>query len=129
MILLAIGFLGGRRSARDSGSDAGTAATAVGGPDLSYPDLAEDSRPAIAVLPFADMSPGGDQEYFRDGVSAEILSVLARIPDLRVAARSSAFRYKGRRLDLRRVGEEFGVPFSSTEPSARMEISCGSPRS
>jgi serine/threonine-protein kinase len=79
--------------------------------DLTYLDLAEDPRPAIAVLPFADMSPEGDQEYFSDGISEEILTVLSKIRDLRVAARSSAFIYKGRGLDLRQVGEELGVPY------------------
>ncbi len=78
---------------------------------LTYLDLAEDPRPAIAVLPFADMSPEGDQEYFSDGISEEILTVLSKIPDLRVTARSSAFFYKGRGLDLRQVGEELGVSY------------------
>ena len=78
---------------------------------LSYVALADDPRPAIAVLPFADMSPDGDQEYFSDGISEEILSVLSRIRDLRVAARSSAFTYKGSDLDLRQVGEALGVSY------------------
>jgi TolB-like protein/Flp pilus assembly protein TadD len=78
---------------------------------LSYLDLDHDPRPAIAVLPFDDMSPEGDQEYFSDGISGEILAVLAKIRGLRVAARSSAFTYKGRDSDLRRVGEELGVPY------------------
>ena len=63
------------------------------------------------MLPFADMSPAGDQEYFSDGISEEILTVLSKIRDLRVAARSSAFVYKSRELDLRQVGEELGVPY------------------
>ncbi|UCD25075.1 MAG: hypothetical protein JSW51_03895, partial [Gemmatimonadota bacterium] len=78
---------------------------------LTYVDLAEDPRPAIAVLSFDDMSPEGDQEYFSDGISGEILAVLSKIRGLRVAARSSAFTYKGRDSDLRRVGEELGVPY------------------
>jgi serine/threonine-protein kinase len=83
----------------------------ITGSDLVYLDLAEDPRPAIAVLPFADMSPEGDQEYFSDGISLEILTVLSKIRDLRVAARSSAFIYKGRGVDLRQVGEELGVAY------------------
>ncbi|MCH7874263.1 MAG: protein kinase [Gemmatimonadetes bacterium] len=79
--------------------------------DLTYLDLAEDPRPAIAVLPFADMSPERDQEYFSDGISEEILTVLSKIRGLRVAARSSAFMYKGRGVDLRQVGEELGVAY------------------
>ena len=96
---------GGQTSAGDL---TGAAITRL---NLTYVDLADDPRPAIAVLPFADLSPDGDQEYFSDGISEEILTVLSKIRDLRVAARSSAFIYKGRGLDLRQVGEELGVPY------------------
>ncbi len=99
----------GRGDSQPSAGDS-TGAT-ITGSDLTYLNLAEDPRPAIAVLPFADMSPDGDQEYFSDGISEEILTVLSKIRDLRVAARSSAFIYKGRGLDLRQVGEELGVPY------------------
>ena len=71
----------------------------------------DDPRPAIAVLSFADMSPAHDQEYFSDGISEEILSALSRIRNLRVAARSTAFTYKGRDLDLRQVGKALGVQY------------------
>lgn len=71
----------------------------------------DGSRPTIAVLPFVDMSEAGDQEYFSDGISEEILTMLSRIRELQVVARSSAFRFKGEGLDLRRVGEELGVPY------------------
>jgi TolB-like protein len=81
------------------------------GSELTYLELADYPRPAIAVLPFTDMSPERDQEYFSDGISLEILTVLSRIRGLRIAARSSAFIYKGRELDLRQVGEELGVPY------------------
>ncbi len=74
-------------------------------------DLAEDPRPSIAVLPFADMSPDGDQEYFSDGMTEEVLNVLAKITELRVAARTSAFAYKGRDMDLRVVGDALGVGY------------------
>ena len=100
-----LGRGGGQTSAEDL-----TGAT-ITGSDLTYLDLTEDPRPAIAVLPFADMSPEGDQEYFSDGISGEIITVLSKIRGLRVAARSSAFTYKGRDLDLRQVGEELGVPY------------------
>ncbi len=100
-----LGRGGGQPSAGDS------TGAAIAGSDLTYPDLADDPRPAIAVLPFADMSPEGDQEYFSDGISEEILTVLSKIRELRVAARSSAFVYKDRGLDLRQVGEELGVAY------------------
>ena len=70
-----------------------------------------DDRPSLAVLPFADMSPEGDQAYFSDGITEEILNTLARVRELKVAARTSAFAFKGRQLDLRAVGDSLGVAF------------------
>jgi TolB-like protein/tetratricopeptide (TPR) repeat protein len=64
---------------------------------------------SIAVLPFADFSPGGDQQYFSDGISEELLNALAQFPDLRVAARTSAFSFRGDDVDLREVGQTLGV--------------------
>jgi TolB-like protein/tetratricopeptide (TPR) repeat protein len=64
---------------------------------------------SIAVLPFADMSPEDDQEYFADGTAEEILDALARVPGLKVAARSSSFQFKGRAPDVRAVGDTLGV--------------------
>ncbi|MDH5584872.1 MAG: hypothetical protein OEY82_13480 [Gammaproteobacteria bacterium] len=57
---------------------------------------------SIAVLPFADLSPGGDQEYFSDGIAEEILNVLVRIEDLKVASRTTSWGFKGQ--------EALGVP-------------------
>jgi TolB-like protein/DNA-binding winged helix-turn-helix (wHTH) protein/Flp pilus assembly protein TadD len=70
------------------------------------------SKPAdnsLAVLPFADLSPEGDQAYFADGVTEEILNRLARIGDLRVIARTSAFQLRGHAADTRALGEKLGV--------------------
>ncbi|MGD8496532.1 MAG: tetratricopeptide repeat protein [Gemmatimonadales bacterium] len=78
---------------------------------LAYADLEDDPRPSIAVLPFADMSPEGDQEYFSDGITEEISNTLAGIRELRVAGRTSAFAYKGKQEDLRQIGEELGVRY------------------
>lgn len=64
---------------------------------------------SIAVLPFADMSPGQDQAYFSDGIAEELLNALARIEGLRVAARTSSFQFKGKNQDVRGIGEELGV--------------------
>jgi TolB-like protein len=64
---------------------------------------------SIAVLAFEDMSPEGDQEYFSDGISEEILDALAKVDGLRVAGRSSAFQFKGTNPDLRDVGRQLGV--------------------
>jgi TolB-like protein len=71
----------------------------------------DDPRPSLAVLPFADMSPEGDQEYFSDGITEEILGTLSRIRELKVAARGSAFAFKGQNLDLRAVGDSLGVSY------------------
>ena len=80
-------------------------------PRLVLTDLATDPRPSIAVLPFVNMSADEEQEYFSDGITEEILNVLARVPELRVAARTSAFAFKGSQVDLRTVGDSLGVGY------------------
>ena len=64
---------------------------------------------SIAVLPFVDMSSEKNQEYFSDGLAEELLNDLAKIPGLRVAARTSSFQFKGKNEDLRTVGEKLNV--------------------
>ena len=64
---------------------------------------------SIAVLPFVDLSPAHDQEYFSDGMSEEILNALAQVKDLKVAGRTSSFHFKGRNDDLRSIGKALGV--------------------
>ena len=64
---------------------------------------------SIAVLPFVNMSSDGEQEYFSDGISEELLNLLARIPALRVISRSSAFSYKGKDINLAQVAAELNV--------------------
>jgi len=66
---------------------------------------------SIAVLPFVDMSPQGDQEYFSDGISEELLNLLAKIPELRVISRSSAFSYKGKDINIVDVARELNVAY------------------
>jgi serine/threonine-protein kinase len=63
----------------------------------------------IAVLPFADMSPKKDQEYFSDGLSEELLNVLARNPQLRVTSRTSAFSFKGTNTDIKTIAAKLNV--------------------
>jgi serine/threonine protein kinase/tetratricopeptide (TPR) repeat protein len=65
--------------------------------------------PSIAVLPFANMSRGPDDEYFSDGLSEEIINVLAHIPGLKVIARTSAFAFRGKEQDIRRIADALGV--------------------
>jgi serine/threonine protein kinase/Flp pilus assembly protein TadD len=65
-------------------------------------------RKSIAVLPFADMSPQKDQDYFCEGIAEEIINALSKIEALHVASRSSAFAFKGHQ-DVRKVGEQLGA--------------------
>ncbi len=69
----------------------------------------DGQAPSIAVLPFVDMSPEHDQDYFCEGMAEEILNALTRIEGLRVAARTSSFQFKGRAADIRKVAQELGV--------------------
>jgi len=69
----------------------------------------QDSKPSIAVLPFRDMSPQKDQDYFCEGMAEELINALTKIEGLHVAARTSAFQFKGKDLNVRRIGEELGV--------------------
>ncbi|MFC1502572.1 protein kinase [bacterium] len=69
----------------------------------------EESIPSIAVLPFRDMSPQKDQDYFCEGMAEELINALTHIKGMKVAARTSAFQFKAVDLDIRRIGEELGV--------------------
>ena len=64
---------------------------------------------SIVVLPFVDMSQAKDQEYLSDGLAEELLNLLARVPQLRVISRSSAFSYKGKAIDLGTIGKQLDV--------------------
>ncbi|HKJ20490.1 MAG TPA: tetratricopeptide repeat protein, partial [Woeseiaceae bacterium] len=67
------------------------------------------SEKSIAVLAFDDLSPEGDQAFFVEGLSEEILNVLAQVPGLKVAGRTSSFAFKGKDSDLREIGEALNV--------------------
>jgi TolB-like protein/Tfp pilus assembly protein PilF len=84
------------------------------------PVVSDDARPAvpmsdgprdlsIAVLPFVNMSVDPENEYFSEGLSEELLNVLARMDDFRVAGRTSSFAFKGQNQDLRAIGERLNV--------------------
>ena len=90
------------------GSGTIAAAHDVDSAPTSPPAMAENTK-SIAVLPFTDLSPEGDQEYFSDGISEEILNALAKVRDLKVAGRTSSFAFKGRNEDLRAIGKTLGV--------------------
>jgi TolB-like protein/Tfp pilus assembly protein PilF len=83
-------------------------ATSVENTVSTAPDT-KSEEVSIAVLPFVDMSPEGDQAYFADGISEEILNVLVKTHSLKVAGRTSSFQFRGRTEDLRTIGEQLGV--------------------
>jgi TolB-like protein/DNA-binding SARP family transcriptional activator/Tfp pilus assembly protein PilF len=64
---------------------------------------------SVAVLPFADLSPARDQEYFSDGIAEELSTRLARVPGLKVAARTSAFAFKGTETSVQEIGRALNV--------------------
>src|SRR4029077_20941951 len=64
---------------------------------------------SIAVLPFADLSPDRDQEYFCDGMTEEIIDALAKMNGFRVVARTSSFAFKGKQQDIREIGKKLNV--------------------
>jgi eukaryotic-like serine/threonine-protein kinase len=66
-------------------------------------------QPSIAVLPFANMSADGDQEYFSDGLAEEIINLLAQIPGLKVIARTSSFAFRGREHDIAAIAKALRV--------------------
>ena len=72
---------------------------------------APSELPAIAVLPFENMSSDPEQAYFADGMTEEIITALSRIRSFLVIARNSSFRYKGRAVDVREVGRDLGVRY------------------
>jgi serine/threonine protein kinase/Tfp pilus assembly protein PilF len=89
-----------------SAADILTALSSVGASGTRHK---EDSGPSIAVLPFANMSPDKEQDYFCEGLAEELINALVVIEDLRVASRTSAFRFKGSEQDIREIGRRLGV--------------------
>ena len=67
------------------------------------------AKASIAVLPFEDLSGDKENEYFSDGLAEEIINLLAKVPDLKVIARTSAFAFKGKHEDIRRIAAALGV--------------------
>ena len=81
----------------------------VGQQDLPAKSAEAYPPNSIAVLAFDDMSPGGDQGYFSDGIAEELLNLLAQIPELRVISRSSSFSFKDKDVRITRIAETLGV--------------------
>jgi len=87
--------------ALDTVSDASTPAAAD--------EPAVEEVPSIAVLPFADMSPARDQEYFCEGIAEELIHALTKLPNLRVASRTASFMFKGKTADLAAIAQQLRV--------------------
>ena len=75
----------------------------------SRPADVAHAAPSIAVLPFANMSQSADDEFFSDGLAEEIINALVQVPGLKVIARTSAFAFKGKNEDVRKIAETLGV--------------------
>jgi TolB-like protein/Tfp pilus assembly protein PilF len=78
------------------------------------------AAPSVAVLPFVNMSPAKDDEYFSDGITEEVINALANVDGLRVVSRTSAFAYKNKNVSVRQIGEELAVA-TVLEGSVRRE--------
>jgi len=90
-------------------------AHAIGPPgevrERSRPALPLPDRPAVAVLPFVNMSGEAEQEYFSDGISEDIITALSKLRWFFVIARNSSFIYKGKAVHMKQVAEELGVRY------------------
>jgi len=76
--------------------------------ETNYPEASKAEK-SIAVLPFRDMSPEKDQDYFCEGITEEIINTLARIENFKVIARTSAFAFKDKQVDIREIGHTLDV--------------------
>ena len=88
------------------------------GEDYSLSDNTSRLENSIAVLPFRDMSPHKDQEYFCEGMAEELINALTKVGSLQVASRTSAFQFKGKGYDIGKIGKELNV-YSVLEGSIR----------
>lgn len=105
LVALALGwyFRGHNDAPRSTVRDPDASRTTLPSP------VATHAIPSIAVLPFVDMSQAGDQAYFSDGLSEELLNLLAQLPQLRVIARTSSFSFKGREVDVATIAKALNV--------------------
>jgi TolB-like protein len=104
-------FVGEVREQPDSSEPAHAAAALNAVHEPPPPVLPLPDRPAIAVLPFVNMSGEPEQEYFSDGISEDIITALSKLRWFFVIARNSSFIYKGKAVHLKQVAEELGVRY------------------
>jgi len=113
-----VGALRSQQAGDESPDDAAHPAAEIG--EASRAILPPLDRPAIAVLPFTNMSDEPEQEYFSDGISEDIITALSKLRWFYVIARNSSFIYKGKAVHIKQVGDELGVGYV-VEGSVRKE--------
>jgi TolB-like protein/Tfp pilus assembly protein PilF len=105
-------FVGAVRTQPNSGESALVAAPPSDEPhEHAQPALPLPDRPAIAVLPFVNMSGDPEQEYFSDGISEDIITALSKLRWFFVIARTSSFGYKGKAVHMKQIADELGVGY------------------
>ena len=112
LVLVAGMVLADRFWLPEKGSKEGLESIAKATPDTNAGALVKGTEPllpSIAVLPFANMSPDPDNEYFADGIAEELLNFLADIKELRVPSRTSSFAFKGQNTDIREIAGQLRV--------------------
>jgi len=112
VLVLALGYFAYDKFVLSEGREAAlidATAQAISEQAMTDEVAPNDIDKSIAVLPFVDMSPDKDQDYMSDGIAEELLNLLARIPELKVTSRSSAFSYKGKDFKINEVGRELNV--------------------
>ena len=114
VLALSLGYFAFDKFVLDPARDVAIAQTAAKAGAEKALQKVRDTIPSdhsIAVLPFVNMSDDASNEYFSEGLSEELLNLLARIPELRVAARTSSFSYKGKDTKIAQIGEELSVAY------------------
>jgi TolB-like protein len=106
-----IRFIGEVRRQADGASQPGMRSPAPDAGMLAQTNAPMTDRPAIAVLPFNNMSGDPEQEYFSDGISEDIIAALSKLRWFFVIARNSSFLYKGRAVHVKQIGDELGVRY------------------
>jgi adenylate cyclase len=94
---------------RANGEHPARTTVAVPSATTSTTTSAAAPRTSVAVVPFANLTGDPGKEYFSDGMAEEMIDALARVPNLKVPARTSSFAYKGRKIDIRQIGKDLGV--------------------
>lgn len=104
-------FVGDVRIQADDETTPRSDSPSIAASPLAQPSPPLPDRPAIAVLPFSNMSDDPEQEYFSDGISEDIITALSKLRWFFVIARNSSFMYKGKAVHVKQVGEELGVGY------------------